>query len=257
MGITEVYTDAVHDHLPYYGNPDPGAPLDPGDYGILNGDAFERIGNLRDIGVTFSTKTEKQRSHHDFSSEGVRKTTIEASASGNAGPIAKLKAALKLDFSRERGVFFNAADCVTEGISNTDALGKQLIKRYDEGDWKKKYVVVTQVVRAGTTTVIISLKAGASVSLEATGDVQAIDLADASLRLRPVDNSSDSVYKVTSAEGMTPLMKLFRVKRSGIINTGPAQFEPALAARPGTKASAGKGLAGPKRRDLLAFDEVA
>lgn len=55
--IVEIYTGAVRANLkPLFANWEPGKPVELGDYGILSGDAFIHIGNIKDLGMRFGVR---------------------------------------------------------------------------------------------------------------------------------------------------------------------------------------------------------
>lgn len=256
MGIAEVYTDEVHNHLsPYYANWLPGASIEPGDYGTLDGDKFIHEGNVRDLGISFKVIKDTQADHIHFSSEGTRETRIAAGIAGALGKVAEGSARIELHFTRANSVFFNAADCVNESIRSKDALGKTLIDLYRKGEWKKKYVVVTDVLRAGATTIAASREAGTVIGIEAAASVNKLDLSNADLQFRVLDGEKKAAFKLDTAAGLTPLMKLFRIKTS--IFSQP-DFKPALATRDSiNEGTAKKATAKKSGSAPLAFEEIS
>lgn len=62
-------------------------------------------------------------------------------------------------------------------------IGREIMQRHKAGDWDRGWAVVTDLVRAGATTIAVSGADQASVVFEATGDVEKINLADASVGL--------------------------------------------------------------------------
>jgi hypothetical protein len=76
---------------------------------------------------------------------------------------------------------------------------------------------VTDAISAKSTTVIISDASNASVTLEADGSVQRINLADASIKLA-VTSSINKTYKVVTEPNVTPLIGLCQVQNGGLFD---------------------------------------
>src|SRR5262249_26921849 len=129
---------------------------------------------------------------------------------------ANAKATLEIGFSSEDAVFFNAAGCVFHSVAKKMALGKELMKRYAAGEWKREWVIITDIIKAGATTIVVSGGSNASIVLEATGDVNQIDLANADLGLA-VKSSTNVGYQTVSAKGLVPLFGLCKIQRKFII----------------------------------------
>jgi len=263
MGISEVYTEEVHDHLsPYYANWEPGEPLQLGDYGTLDGDKFDRLGNIRTFGISFDVRSDKVGDQKKFSSEGTRERSGGASAEGTVNSVVDAKAELAITFTRKNSVFFNAANCTTDSIEDIADVGRKLIDMYENDErWKKKWVVVTHIVTASNTIIAVGTKAQSSVTFEVAGDTKTIDLADASIDLK-VASRDEGLYTVDSlnGRGITPLMKLHRIT-TGFLGLGEAELGPAMARRPGS-AGGEIGLTEPTQSDrgrtkVLGFEELS
>ncbi len=261
MGISEVYTEEVHDHLsPYYANWEPGEPLQLGDYGTLNGDTFDRLGNISTFGIGFNVRRDTVGDQKKFSSEGTKERSGGVGAEGTVNGVVDAKAELAVTFTRKNSVFFNAAECTADSIEDIAEVGKKLIDMYENDErWKKKWVVVTHVVTAGNTIIAVGTKAQSSVTFEVVGETKTIDLADASIDLK-VANRDEGLYTIDSlnGRGITPLMKLHRINTSWFEET---ELGPALARRPDIHEEE-IGIAEPsqpdqQRRRVLGFEELA
>lgn len=211
--IAKIYTKAIRRNMkPLFANWEPGRPLELGDFGIIADNTFVYIGNIKDEGMTFDVRKDETKDRKSFSSEGSTEIQLYAKGSTTVHGAVNAKAALEIAFTSEDAVFFNAAECTYDMIRNKAALGREIMKRKKDGSWKRKWVIVTDIVKAGSTTILVSGGKSSSVSLEAKGDVEKIDLADASLGLS-VKRVRNVGYEVIAEEGMTPLLGLSGIRR--------------------------------------------
>ena len=101
--IAALYTEAVHANLkPLYANWEPGRPIQLGDYGLVKGRSFVHLGNVRDLDIAFSERSDTKPDWKSFSSKGTTEVTLHAKGQSYA------KAVLEITFGSENGVFFNA-----------------------------------------------------------------------------------------------------------------------------------------------------
>jgi len=222
--IVKIYTDAVYSNLkPLYANWEPGRPVQLGDFGIMSNRTFIYLGNIQDLGIAFSERTDPAKDHKFFASQGTVDVRFFAKGNAPVSGVANLNATLEVDFSSQDAVFFNAADCDYTMIDNKVALGKAVMAKYKQGDWKREWAVITDTVKAGATTIAVSGGQTASIVLEATGDVERINLADASMGLA-IKSAKNVGYQVVAEKELTPLYALCKIQ-SAFMWWGP-EFKP-------------------------------
>jgi hypothetical protein len=210
--ISEIYSNEIHDNLrPLYANWEPGQPISLGDYGLLQGSIFVRLGSIQDLGITIQERSDKKKDQKFFSSKGSADVKFTSAGLAPAGGTVNLKASLEVDFSNERAVFFNAADCQYSMVADKVALGDEVMKRYRDRKWKRGWTIVTDLVQAGATTLAVSGGSSSSIIFEAAGNVPNIDLADASIGLS-IKSARNVGYQVVAAQGLVPLIGLSGVK---------------------------------------------
>ncbi|MGH7665142.1 MAG: hypothetical protein ACRENI_12760 [Gemmatimonadaceae bacterium] len=213
--IARVYTDELRDHFKtLYGTWEPNIPLRLGDVGEMDGKIFVRRANVKDhrYALDFGEREDADHAHVDFqSTEGVE---VEFFANGAAPNV---NARVEIKFSRKNAVFFNAADCASRSIEDQITLGEQILELYRANKWDASHRVVTSIVEAKATTVLISSANQGSVVIEAESDqVSNIDLTDASIGLR-LGGYSNVGLKVVADTGLKPLIGLSRVRPKRII----------------------------------------
>src|SRR5712691_11549941 len=169
--LVDIYTTAVHDNLrPLRANWEPTQPIKLGDFGILDGEAFQRIGNIADqklnIGKVIKDEIGDQKI---FSSRGNTTLAFHAKGSSANDPAVTVNANIEISFSAEDAAFFNAAACSYSIVGDKAALGAQIMKAHDAGSWQREWAVVTDLVTAKSTTIVISGSTSGNVVLEASG----------------------------------------------------------------------------------------
>jgi hypothetical protein len=210
--ISSIYSEEIHNNLrPLYANWEPTQPIALGDYGKLEDDIFIRFGNVTDLGIKFGERKDNRKNQKFFTSKGSTEYNFNAAGSAPVGGTVNVKANLEINFSSDRAVFFNAAECQYSMIDNKVALGDEVMRKYRKGEWKRSWAVVTDIIVAGATTLAVSGGTSSSVVFEATGNVPNINLADASTSLM-IKTARNVGYQIVATQGLVPLMALSRIK---------------------------------------------
>jgi hypothetical protein len=206
--IADIYAkEVLNNFRKLYANWLPAEHVELGDYGVLRHRIFEHRGNVLDLGITFGIAHDPTSSHEQFETAGRTEVNFFAKGSGSVTGAATVNAGFEIKFSHRDAVFFNAADCYHDRIKDENKLGGDLRKLRKAGKWHKSWVIVAELVRAGSTTVAVSGGDSSSVVLEAKAKVPNVELADASIGLRMV-KSKDIGYIVVSEQGLIPLIGL-------------------------------------------------
>jgi hypothetical protein len=210
--ISQIYSDEIRRNLrPLFANWQPSQPVRLGDFGKLQGAIFVRLGNVNQFGIQFAERSDDRKDQQSFSSKGSTEVKFNAAGSAPVGGTVNIKANVEVNFSSEESVFFNAAECKYSMIDNKVALAAAVMQRYHDDQWDRAWVVVTDVIAAGATTLAVSGGESSSIVFEATGNVPNINLGDASVGLS-LKNSRNVGYQVVAAQGLTPLIALSRIK---------------------------------------------
>ena len=214
-GIQEIYSEAVHVNFPlYFANFPPNTAIRLGDYGDLHRDCFDRRGNVTDtFGVGIRSRSDPSAAS-TFEFRSGRSVSVTLRAKGDLLPsgIPAVKAGMGVDFSKGKSILFNAAGCTVESIEGIDSFGERLLDLFEQRRWEAGRVVVTSFIAATTLTLVISGEAGASIDLEAEGDLSSIDLSQAGIKLR-VKGERGLAAKYITAEKTFPLVGLSCVQK--------------------------------------------
>lgn len=217
MSTYKTYLRALHKKFGYRATWSPGTPLKIGDVGVINGDGvFSPVGTLESMGITGADVRPGStlESLNFNSSSGV---SIALKASGQAAPtgshLTEAEAGFSISFSKESAIVFRASN-PKEEIILTGNIGQQILQKYENGEWNKDYVVITSLVSAEATTVIISGESGGQIDISASGkaDVSDADLASADGSL-DVKWSNKISEQIVGKSGLTPLYRVHGIEK--------------------------------------------
>lgn len=213
MALSRLYADEIRKQFfPLYASFPPSSPLQLGDYGTLSGNVFQRVGNVRDLGIQFQVRLDDSPEQYKFTSASGVTVEFHTKGSGNVNGVANARAGLTITFKKENSVFFNAADGLLNTIEDQATLATQILALHEQRRWNFDHVVITGLVQAGSSTVVVSASSESAVSFEATADTTArIDLADASIGFATT-RATDLALELVAKSGSTPLLLLSKVK---------------------------------------------
>ncbi|RAS58957.1 hypothetical protein C8D87_11610 [Lentzea atacamensis] len=210
--MAERYIREIYESLKYWATWLPGIEIEIGDYGPINGFVFKPEGNVRDRGIKVATEDSSAISSLSHKSKGSVAVTFQVAADmeQKVPGVPTGKAGIGITFSQESAVAFSAVGCQVSRAKDVSLLERQVL---DGGEsWLKDgYVVVTQVVRAKSATVMMSTSRDAEFVASASADLTAgfVDIGNASLSLtsRVERNVNTALF---AKKGVTPLFSGIR-----------------------------------------------
>ena len=139
-------------------------------------------------------------------------------------PVRRLRAApgmppvgggVKISFGSSGQFVFQAANCRHEEIDDMASVARAMLALYRDGQWEDDWVVVDAVLHAGSATIMVSDSKGSELSLTARGTLSQgpLALANAQAGLS-VSSQSGQITQFIAAQGLTPLYRISRIKRS-------------------------------------------
>lgn len=210
-GVDEIYQRTVRKNFKRRANWKPGKPLKLGDYGELKGRYyFSILGNItEDLGIDFEVMEDRKKTDiEQFCSKGGFQIVQRAKGDVTPGGFRFAKAGISISFSRSEAVFIDSRGYRYDRIKNIPALSKEIVKEYRKGNgkWEMHYLLVTEVERAESATIVITTAKNASIDIEAAvaGPIQII--SDPSLGLKAV-NWTDIGYKIVASKGVKIMME--------------------------------------------------
>jgi hypothetical protein len=212
--VSDNYVKLLYQRYKHFAAWLPNTKVQLGDVGVIEGKYFKQITTLKLLEVDFATRVgDKPLAFNDDLTAGMQVQAKAAGevAAGTALPIAQ--AGVSIDFANEGGFLFHAVNCYADEIEDKAAVGQALIalgKKWDL-DWS----VVDTVVRAGSTTILVSNSRNAKLELKAKTAVEVSNLAKPELGLEVASKKGD-VTQFLAEQGLTPLFRLSRFHRSWI-----------------------------------------
>ena len=215
------YTETVYQKYNYYAAWEPNKTIKLGDIGILNGYQFEYIDNLSNLGISFKVREDDNFGKLDFLSD--REAQVSIKLSGQAPMegmnLGEAEAGFQVDFKAKQAVLIKVAKAKTLVIENQIALGKEIEKRFNRAGadrtWDKDWVVVTEVVKGESGTVLVSKGQSASITVQAEASQEAGELSilDASMDFKVLSSRSIGAQAIAQ-QGITPLFKLKGIRKA-------------------------------------------
>lgn len=217
MGLNTQYAKELHDQFGYLATWLPSSNLKLGDFGTIEDGIFQRAGNLKDLGIGFTTETHPDAGDVEYASADA--VSQQFKSAGNApltgGVGGNVDASVGISFKRANAVLLQASKCNSSMISNIAQVSDSVLSRYREGEWPTDRVVITDLISADTLTVLISSGANAEIDLSVKGNIGsgAAKLASANASYT-VNKSSSIGTRIVGQRGASPLFKARGIKRS-------------------------------------------
>lgn len=226
--IAKAYANTIKKHQrTYFAVWKPGVQVKLGDYGIMNGNIFVLMGNINDFDelkdFELDIREDNTEDHMRFVSQQGVSFTLSPQAKTNVEGV-NINASMDISFTREHGVFFNAAGCTIDSIVNVHMLGLKLmdIHKKDKLRWRREFVLVSSVMKAKSGLIVISTSSDFALTFEAKAEVPVIDLAKVGLDLQvSKQTSAGEVYILN--EGFNPLVGLMKIQSKFL---GPGRLSP-------------------------------
>lgn len=219
MSLAHDYVRGIRDELEYWGTWSPQTHLALGDCGPVVNGIFQRQANIRDqFGIDFEELPSPVTGGWSFNSD--RSASIDYQLAGgnqNIPEIPPSKAGLSITFNSDEAIVMAARGGKEGTIANIHQLKKDLIDRgarKGEQAFPRDFAVITTLITADATTVLVSHSKGGKYVVSAEADLKAglVDLANASLNLSTA-HTHNVRTELDAQEGTTPLFKALRLKR--------------------------------------------
>jgi len=213
------YTDEIRNRFGgYYATWTPDVPLKLGDVGILEKNVFTRMDNLNNLGLPFEIIKDHTKAPLEYSSKNsVKLTNKIAGDVAPQGSTFKISdAGIIVEFLREKAVLFKLNNVTSSCIDKRFALDGEILKKYNNNQWKKEWVVITELKEAESGTIIISNSKDTKIELKANANIGItdLDIAGASFNFS-VQNPKNMDMQIIAQEGLTPLFRLMGITKKG------------------------------------------
>ena len=209
-----LYVKGIYDRFAYLATWLPNTNLALGDVGVQEGGYFKRMTSLKELGISF--KVRSGRKPVDFTYTSQSGITFQTKAAGEvaAGTTLPLgQAGIVIEFNENGAFLFQAVGCRVNEIEDKVKLGQAVIQMWREKTWDSSWAVVDTLVKAGSVTIVVSSSQRASLELSAKTPVAITNLANVDAGLI-VNSQQGDMVRFLAAEGLMPLFKLSRIKKS-------------------------------------------
>lgn len=240
-GAHEQYTDEVHEELDYLATWLPSARVRVGDVGVMQGRQLERNTTLDDLGVSFECENDDVAATFGFVSDGAVSVAATGEVSGEVfGAGGSAGTAADLRFTRANAVFFRVERAVVYRIGDLNAVKDAVLTLDTRAQWKRGWLVVTQVVLAQRCLVMVSgsNQASASLAVRTAALPAAGDIAAGEARV-VVKGTHGMSYSEDIPTACTPLYQAFRVARGVVREARSRRVGPKGRLLPGAPSETG------------------
>ena len=119
-----------------------------------------------------------------------------------------------IHFKKGNSVVFKLSGSRLYRINFIAELTPTIIKKFKEGTWQKEWMIITELIKADSGTIILAQSGNTSISLKAKADVHAgpIKITDPSLSFDNSANNDDTGTYIKS--DITPLYRCMGIKSS-------------------------------------------
>ena len=219
MKLFKKYTKEIHKQLGYYPAWKPGVEIALGDVGYLKGKVFIVKSNLKNLGIDFSVKEDTTPVSFSYASKGEVEVAVKASGTMPlaGSTLTDVEAGFNVKMEKEGSVFLKANNVYNHTIEDQISLGNEILRRVKskvkKEQWDKDWVVVTEIAKADSCTILISKSKNNTVDITAKGELKAIDLDIAKADLGLALKSSKSLETIILGEkGLVPMFRLSKVR---------------------------------------------
>ncbi len=137
-----------------------------GDFGVISGGIFTRLGNIRSLGVKFGTRS-TAGAPFEFRSGGVTEVDLAASASADVHPGLNAQAGLRISFASADSLILRAAKIE---VSEIDELVPVAAVLRSHSQWRLRYRVIHRLWTGTDAIFITSAESDAVVDLRGSAE---------------------------------------------------------------------------------------
>lgn len=215
--VREQYTDELYKNFGYYATWEPGTIREIGEVGVLKDNEFIHETSLKNLKVEFKIIEDEVKHDLNYSSKGSVSITqkLHGKTSDKASAIGEAEAGFVVEFGKEKAVLLKASGVSTIQIDDQAALKNDILRLYKEGIWEKNWVVITELKKAESATVIISNSTNSKIEIAAKAAMpnSPISLANGEIGLNVVYSSGINT-EIIAKKDLTPLFRLKGLKTS-------------------------------------------
>lgn len=201
------YLKEISKKTKYRANWLPDKPLNVGEVGKIEDGIFTLYTTLEQQGIPMIVK--ESPFGHDFDFTSNDSVKVDFNGQESAMVDTGLPKKCKVEFLKPEGVLFQMSDSVRIIIENLSAIENLILEKYKKGIWDLGWVVVTEIIRPQSATILINSGDSNALEFEITkkteSDIRSISLADSSLGLRLIHEMAPTTTMYIAQDNLTPL----------------------------------------------------
>lgn len=185
------------------------------DGGILRQSTLERQGisfEIREGESPFNTDNE-MNADVDIT------PALQASTPAIGNVITYAEVGFDVHFNRDNSVVFKLSGPRLYSIDFLAELAPVILEKYREGSWQKEWMIVTELIKADSGTIIIAASAGTSISLRLQASVNAGPIEITNPLLTFDSSANTEITGTYIMSNITPLYRCMGIKTS-LFGTG-------------------------------------
>jgi hypothetical protein len=202
------YQAEIHDRLGFFATWLPGDPIDIGDVGVLRSGRFRRTTSLSQLGVAYSVGAAGAAQDLQYTSTNGTSVALAAGADATVA-----EAEIRVAFSDAGSFVFHVSGLRLQRIEDSAAVGAELLRLHEAGDWDRDWLLVETLHTAKRATILVCEDASGEVVLTAktAGLKPLASLADPEIDLT-VASARGSIVQLVARNDLRPLYSCLRVK---------------------------------------------
>lgn len=167
MSLQAEYSKSIRKQLNHHVVWEPGFPVEIGDYGVMNNNAFKKLGNIKEFGQKFEFE-DSLPAFWEFSSSGTKilktdgQTDLQHQFLAHGTPDAK--AGIKISFDDAYSFFIIAAESMWRTASNVDEVAKNL---QQADNWDHAHFIITNVFLCNNLILLMSTTDASTIQISA------------------------------------------------------------------------------------------
>lgn len=218
------YTTELGRELGFNATWTPGMHLALGTIGVIDDDhVFVPVSSIDQFGIGFKEAVlDNNDSKETFNYASAGAVEIGLKLAGKPSVLTPHlpieRAGLGVRFNRGNAIVFRAEGATHLRMADEFSLAEEVISLIKAGRWDKDWSIVTHLIRAASTTVLVARSSGAGVEFALSAGVAAggLELLSADAEVSAFA-SHDMQLTIVAAGGMTPLFRAKRVKRKWLL----------------------------------------
>lgn len=209
------YLSHMHAKTGYRATWDPTKKLEIGYIGKLDKGILNIYSSLEKEGIPVELASGVSGAAMDYTSHD--NVTISTKLSGElpvaGSALAHVDAGFHLEFKSEKSIVFQTGNHKIAQLVNLAEIEPLVLEKYENGNWDKSWVIITELATADSATIIISNSSNGNLDLKANAQAGPanLKLTDVSLGLS-VARERGSSLKYIAQHGLTPLYRVMGIR---------------------------------------------